>query len=190
MYKLSLVMCVKKRFSMFAFGVCVLAIATLFGACKKTEVHQFQKPYKGPLLVVSNINALVSDSGKPQILMRAPQQLEYESGNRYFPNGIKIDFYDQDTTKKPSQLTAKKGKYNKIKNEYVVTDNVVIQNYIENKKLETEELHWDPVNHKIYTDKFVKIQTPEELLTGTGLVSNEDFSSYRILKVAGIFPLQ
>lgn len=168
---------------------CVLIFAGLC-ACKKTEVHIFQKPYKGPLLVVSNINALVSDSGKPQILMRAPQQLEYESGNRYFPNGIKIDFYDPDTTKKPSELTAKKGRFNKAKNEYVVTDNVVIQNFIEKKKLETEELHWDPVNHKIFTDKFVKIQTPEELLTGTGLVSNEDFSSYKILKVSGIFPLE
>ena len=128
MYKLSLFMCVKKLFSMFAFLLSVLATVTLLSSCKKTEVRQFQKPYKGPLLVVSNINALVSDSGKPQILMRAPQQLEYESGNRYFPKGIKIDFYDPDTTKKPSQLTAKKGKYNKIKNEYVVTDNVIIQN--------------------------------------------------------------
>ncbi len=183
-------MCDKKLFSISSFCICLLTTVAILGACNKKELHQFEKPYKGPLLVVSNINALVSDSGKPQILMRAPQQLEYESGNRYFPKGINIDFYDPDTTKKPSQLTAKKGKYNKLKNEYVVTDNVVIQNYIEKKKLETEELHWDPVNHKIYTDKFVKIQTPEELLTGTGLVSNEDFSSYRILKVAGIFPLQ
>jgi LPS export ABC transporter protein LptC len=158
--------------------------------CTEKKIHQFQKPYKGPLMVLTNINALVSDSGQPQILITAPQQLEYEDGNRYFNKGIKIDFYSVDTTQKPSRLTAKKCKYNKAKNIYTVTDNVVIQNHIEHKRLDTEVLHWDPTKHKIYTDKFVKITTPEELLTGTGLESNEDFSSYKILKVSGIFPLE
>lgn len=159
-------------------------------SCKQKELHQFEKPYKGPQLVVSDIHALVSDSGKPQILMSAPVQVEFESGNRYFPKGIKIDFYGEDTTKKPSQLTAKKGRFDKNKNLYTVTQDVVIQNYIEKKKLQTEELHWNPLTHKIFTDKFVKIQTPEELLTGTGLESSEDFGSYRILKVSGIFPVE
>lgn len=159
-------------------------------ACQNKEVHQYEKPYKGPMMVINHIQALVSDSGKPQILMTAPEQQEFESGNRYFYKGIKIDFYDPDTTKKPSELTAKRCKYDKKKNLYTVTENVVIQNYVEKKKLETEVLHWDPLNHKIFTDKFVKIQTPEELLTGTGLESNEDFSSYKILKVSGIFPMQ
>lgn len=171
------------------FLALALAVVCAVYGCKPKEVHKFQKPYAGPQLIVSNIRALVSDSGKPQILMSAPQQIEYETGNRYFPNGIQIDFYDEDTAKKPSQLTAKKGKFDKNKNLYTVTEDVVIQNYVEHKKLQTEELHWNPQTHKIFTDKFVKIQTPEELLTGTGLESNEDFSSYKILKVAGIFPV-
>lgn len=187
MHYKSLVFSIRKT---WALPLASILILLNVASCTDKKVHQFQKPYTGPLMVLTNINALVSDSGQPQILISAPQQLEYEDGNRYFDKGIKIDFFSADTTQKPSQLTAKKCKYNKAKNIYTVTDNVVIQNHVEHKKLNTEELHWDPTKHKIYTDKFVKITTPEELLTGTGLESNEDFSSYKILKVSGIFPLE
>jgi LPS export ABC transporter protein LptC len=168
--------------------ICIFSIATI--ACNNTQIHTFEKPYKGPSLIVANIEALISDSAMPQIKLKSPLQIEFETGNRYFPKGIDVDFYNADTAKSPSKLTAKKGVYNKNKNLYTVTQDVVIRNPLEGKTMHTEELHWDPINHKIFTDKFVKIQTPEELITGTGLESSEDFSSYKILKVSGIFPME
>ena len=141
------------------------------------------------MMEVDNVNSLLTDSAQPKILLKAPKQIELQNGDRNFPKGVNIEFYGQQT-QKSSILTAKKGKYNKDKNLYTVTDDVVIVNQEEHKKLNTEELHWNPVTKKIYTDKFVRIETPQELLTGTGLESNEDFSNYRILKVSGVFPMQ
>lgn len=158
-------------------------------SCKKAEQVKVYKPYKGPSMIVYKLEALLTDSAQPKILMKAPRQVEYENGDRIFPDGVNIEFFSE-KGQKSSILTAKHGTYNKAKNVYTVTRDVVIINHEEHKKLNTEELHWNPGAKKIYTDKFVKIETPEELLTGTGLESNEDFSSYKILKVAGIFPMK
>lgn len=149
------------------------------------EVKNF-KPYSGPSLIVENIEALMTDSAQPQIFLKAPQQVEYENGNRYFPKGVMIEFYEAGG-EKSSVLTAEHGKFDKGLNIYTVTRNVEIRDLKENKKLNTEQLHWNPPIKKIYTDKFVRIQTPEEILTGNGLESREDFSNYKILKPTGIF---
>ncbi len=176
----------------FSFPILINFICCSFifiSACKEKVAIKTYKPYKGPSMVVYHLEALLTDSAQPKILMKAPRQVEYENGDRDFPEGVNIEFYGE-KNQKSSILTSKKAKYNKEKNIYTATQDVVIINNDEGKKLNTEELHWNPGTKKIYTDKFVKIESPEELLTGTGLESSEDFNNYRILKVKGIFPLK
>jgi LPS export ABC transporter protein LptC len=177
-------MCFRMRINYLqAIFLCMFALA-----CKQDPSHKVYKPYTGPTMIVYHLEALLTDSARPKVLMKAPRQIEYENGNRIFPDGVNIEFFGE-KNQKSSVLTAKKGKYNKEKNLYTVTENVVILNKEEQKKLNTEELHWNPQTKKIFTDKFVRIETPEQLLTGTGLESNEDFRNYKILKVSGIFPV-
>jgi LPS export ABC transporter protein LptC len=170
------------------FFLCVAILLTTI-SCKEQKKVKVSKPYKGPSMVVYHLEALLTDSAQPKILMKAPRQIEYENGDRLFPDGVNIEFFGE-KNKKSSILTARKGKYSRAKDIYTVTQDVVIINQEEGKKLNTEELHWNPGKKKIYTDKFVKIETREELLTGTGLESSEDFDNYRILKVKGVFPMK
>lgn len=51
--------------------------------------------------------------------------------------------------------------------------------------MNSEELYWEPQKEEIYTDKFVRIQSEDQISTGTGLVAKQDFSSYRILNPSG-----
>jgi len=170
------------------FFLCMMVLFATT-SCKETKKVKVSKPYKGPSMVVYQLEALLTDSAQPKILMKAPRQIEYENGDRLFPDGVNIEFFGE-KNKQSSVLTARKGKFNRERNIYTVTDNVVILNKEEGKKLNTEELHWNPDKKLIYTDKFVRIETAEELLTGTGLESSEDFDNYKILKVKGIFPMK
>ena len=56
--------------------------------------------------------------------------------------------------------------------------------------LKTEELFWDPNAGDVSTEKFVKIETPEEIITGTGLKAKQDFSSWSINQPEGIFVIE
>jgi hypothetical protein len=51
-------------------------------------------------------------------------------------------------------------------------------------------LYWNQKEEKFYTDKFVTIKSEDEVHTGEGMESNQDFTEYRILKPSGTFTLE
>lgn len=52
--------------------------------------------------------------------------------------------------------------------------------------LKTEELFWDKEKDSVYTDKFVRIETPDKIITGSkGLRANTDFTAYTIYGIRG-----
>jgi hypothetical protein len=69
---------------------------------------------------------------------------------------------------------------------------VRVANVPQQQTLTTEELFYDKIKRKIYTDSamFVRVQTPSEVLTGYGLTANEDFSRYSIRRPTGTFTLE
>lgn len=99
------------------------------------------------------------------------------------PKGLKVDFYDKHGAIE-SYLTAEYGISYPEQKEIMVRNDVEILN-IKGERLNTEELRWDQVKGKIYTDKFVRITTKDQVITGTGLESNQSFSDWEILNVIG-----
>jgi LPS export ABC transporter protein LptC len=99
-------------------------------------------------------------------------------------NGLKVIFFN-DSMQTESTLTAKYGKYFETNNNVLVRDSVVVTN-IRHEQLNTEELVWNEKLQKFYTEKFVKISTPTQIIYGDGLESNQNFSDYSIIHVKGI----
>ena len=97
--------------------------------------------------------------------------------------GVKGFFYDNNG-KIESSLTAEYAISYENRRIIIVKNNVKVLN-IRGEELETEKLTWDQQKETIYTDKFVKIKTPDEILYGNGLESNQNFTRYRINKLRG-----
>jgi LPS export ABC transporter protein LptC len=144
--------------------------------------------YTGPLIENANITTLYSDSAKILIRLRAPVQQEFENGDGVFPKGLYVEFFREDG-QITSTLKANYGKQERNKDLFLVKGNVVLENLEKQEKLETEELYWDKNKDRIYTDKFVKITTPERVLMGKGLETNQSFWPYKILNPTGIIEL-
>jgi hypothetical protein len=60
----------------------------------------------------------------------------------------------------------------------LVRDSVVVQNKDRNHVLKTEELIWK--NDSIYTMKRVEITTPDDILTGFGLIADQELNYFKI----------
>ncbi|GIV33922.1 MAG: hypothetical protein KatS3mg031_1457 [Chitinophagales bacterium] len=101
-----------------------------------------------------------------------------------FLNDLKLFFYDENQTLS-SKMSAQYGIYYPDREEVFVRDNVVIVN-TKGEMLNTEELTWKRKEKKIYSDKFVRITTPQEIIYGTGFTANQDFSDYRINNITGV----
>lgn len=153
-------------------------------ACGQERDTSTMQPYDGPLMEIMNMETLYSDSAVVRVMVQAEKQLEYEDGNSEFPDGIYIEFYDNNGDIS-STLRADKGYFNQKEKLYTGKGDVEVMSYENDQKLNTEELHWKQDKAEIYTDKFVRIETADEILMGEGLTASQDFSKYRILKPTG-----
>jgi LPS export ABC transporter protein LptC len=159
----------------------------IFYSCQKARSYEQIKPYDGPAMEVFDIETIYSDSSIVRVKLTAPKEVELQNGDRLFPEGVFIDFFDQEGVK-TSTLRGNSGKYEKEKNLYNVKGDVEIKSIAEQKKMNSEELFWDPNKDEVYCDTstFVRIQTPTEILMGKGLKTNQNFTSYKILQPTGI----
>jgi LPS export ABC transporter protein LptC len=165
-------------------------IILLIQACSSgLEKKQNFEEYTGPIMEADTVQIIYSDSAVVRVIVKASKQYEYENGDREFPNDIYIEFYEADGTMS-STLEANSAYYTKEKDLYKAEGDVEVIGYVDPRKMNSEELYWEPQKEEIYTDKFVRIQSEDQISTGTGLVAKQDFSSYRILNPSGTIYLE
>lgn len=144
--------------------------------------------YEGPAVEADSITTLYSDSAVVRIKMVAKKQIELENGDRDFPEGIYIEFYETDGSIS-SKLVANTAYYISAENLYRANGDVQVNSIEKEDQLNTEELFWNPVEEKVYTDKFVTIRSDGEITTGEGLEAEQDFSTWLIKKPIGSIPI-
>ena len=113
-----------------------------------------------------NVTINYNDSGRLKAKIFAKQLIGYKKdGNDIvrMPKGITGNFYN-DEGKAESYLSAEKGISYQTQKITEVSQNVVVMNN-KGEKLNTEKLIWDQKKQIIYTDKFVRITTKNEILT-------------------------
>lgn len=98
--------------------------------------------------------------------------------------GLKVEFYD-DSARIKNTLVAKYARYYEKDQNILLRDSIVIVNK-KGEQLSTEELVWNQKLRKFYTEKFVRIKTPDQIMYGDGMEANEDFSWYQITNIKGI----
>ncbi|MBL3657017.1 LPS export ABC transporter periplasmic protein LptC [Fulvivirga sediminis] len=144
------------------------------------------KPYEGPIQEAEDLELFYNESATLKVKLITDRLLDFANGNREFPEGLYMEFYDEDG-KLSSTLKANEAIYFKEENKWRGRGDVQLKNLENQQELNTEELFWKPDEEKMFTDKFVTIKLPDQTVYGTGLEAKQDFSEYQILKPEGIF---
>lgn len=136
-----------------------------------------------PSSTAKDFKTTLSDSGLIQLEMSAPILEKYDNSDppyAEFRTGIRVILYDG----KPIAQAKVTAKYAKCtdNNLWELRDSVVVIND-KNERLETEILYWDQAKDKIYTDRFVKITSEDQITQGIGFESDSHLTRRRIFKV-------
>ncbi len=160
-------------------------------SCRPPDEETAHKPilYTGPIVESTNVQTLFSDSARLKFKLRAPLEQQYEQGDMWYRKGVLLTFYDREG-RIQNTLRGNVGHFDKAKNIYHVRGHVEVVSSVKHERLDTEELFFDQNKQRIYTETFVRIETATEVLTGTGLTANQDFSRYTILHPTGTFTLK
>jgi LPS export ABC transporter protein LptC len=154
------------------------------------EVKKISNDKPVPISTTKNVEMLYSDSAQLKARIKAPLRETFLGQKPYiiFNKGIRVEFYNENQ-KVESVLTAK------YAISYTKEDKMEARNDVEisssnGDKLNTNHLIWDQKTNKIYSNVFTKITSTERVIYGDGFESNQDFTSYKILKPKGIINLK
>jgi LPS export ABC transporter protein LptC len=157
-----------------------LLIGAAFGFIPKQNITDNM-----PTMESHDVELLCSEQGVVKYRLVTEKALHYENGDRVYPEGVYIEFYDS------NQKVSVTGSANSVyffaeENIYEFRGDVELKSLRDKKQLNTEALYWSAETETFYTDKFIRIETEEELLTGEGLTAKQDLSYYAISKPRGL----
>ncbi len=171
------------------FLLALLAGSTMFFSCRKNDVEVIRSLTRVDTLPTQTIRSLTTiymDTGRLQMIISAPQVLYYsdrEEPVMIFPQGLDVDFYNADMVAE-THLSAHYAIYYKKKELWEARDSVIAEN-ISHERLDAGLLFWDVGKKLIYTDKAIRITTPDEIIFGEGFESDQAFTDWKIKKVKG-----
>jgi LPS export ABC transporter protein LptC len=175
-----------KTFGMDKLLLCCLLF--VLAACNNADLKE-PVEYTGPLKKAENIELFYTEKDRVKVKMVAPELHEFQNGDREFPKGIELEFYNE-LGKMESTLRANHAFFFKKDNLWRGRGKVEVKNLATNEQLNTEELFWKQTEKRIYTDKFVTIRQQGDVVYGEGLQAKEDMSDYVILKPRGTFEIK
>ncbi|MBS1519320.1 MAG: LPS export ABC transporter periplasmic protein LptC [Bacteroidetes bacterium] len=167
--------------------LCLFTISLLLCSCDDKFKPSANDSGSGDSLSQESWNSRVvfSDSGNTRAILTAGHISVYTSkGYTLIDSGAKVEFYRDG--KIVSVLTGRHGKIDDKTKNIEISDSVEVFNN-EGSRLKTEKLFWKNSEQKVYSDDFVRISTPDEIIEGTGFESDQNLKNYRIFKVSGIF---
>lgn len=186
----------RRLFSLIADRRRILLLALpalLLAACreeKKVDVAAGLNPARMATMSTRNISTLISDSGVIQYKIVAPLWKVYDEVDTpywEFPEGLYLQKYDP-YFHVIATVAADSARYFKNQRLWRL-DGHVEMTKVPKELFLSERLFWDQRNSRIYSDTFIHIENATHVLEGTGFVSNEKLTNYRILNPEGIFPV-
>ena len=141
-----------------------------------------------PVMQTLGVTTLISDSGVTRYRVNTEEWQVYDRKNPphwAFEKGIYLEQFDS-VFQVEASIKADTAYYYNKQGLWKLTGNVDIQNR-KGERFNTELLYWNENTKKVYSDKFIRIQQPDRIITGQGFDSNQEMTIYVIHNIQGIF---
>jgi LPS export ABC transporter protein LptC len=177
-----------------AVALWATAVFVLFPACsgqKKPTADAVSNRDSMPGMRTLGVTTLISDSGYIRYKMVAEEWDIYDKLDPSywaFEKGIYLEKFDT-LLHKDATIKADTAYYYDQKKLWELRGKVHIQNQ-KGDKFDTELLYWDEKREKVYSDKFIRIEQEDKMLTGYGFESNQQLTDYTIYNNTGIFTVE
>ena len=169
----------------------VVVMLLLFSSCSGREKNLGEAITERdslPVMDTRGVTTLVSDSGVTRYRVNAEEWLVFDRKNPPYwalEKGVYLEKFDS-LFQIEASIEADTAYYYNKKELWKLIGNVHVQN-LKGEKFDTELLYWDQRKEKVYSDRFIRIEQPDRVITGRGFESNQQMTAYTIHKPEGIF---
>jgi LPS export ABC transporter protein LptC len=158
-------------------------LALLSVACDR----QTEAPTAGPGFkmlaadqVIVGFQQYVTERGLNKAIMRGDTAYIYEDSSLAKVQKVDLVLYDE-AGKVSARLTSKAGRLNTFTQAMTATGNVILITEKDGRRIETEELHYDPTTHRVWSTVRTTQRHQGGVLTGTGFEADDKFQNVRVI---------
>ena len=126
----------------------------------------------------------IKDLGVLRARLRADTSYVYEDSARTLMFPVDLRLFDENGGE-TAHLTSEEGELDTRTNRMVARGNVVLVTTEGNRRILTEELHYDPRTQRIWSDVRTVVFEGETRLEGEGFSANEDMTNIEVKKGTG-----
>ena len=182
---------VLNRISSITIAFCAVVMLLLFTSCSRGEKvfgEAVTERDSLPVLATYDVNTLISDSGLIRYRIVADEWLVFDRKTPSywsFEKGVYLEKFDENHVV-DADIKADTAYYYDNDRLWELRGNVAIKN-LKGERFNTELLFWDEKTQKVYSDKFIRIEQLDKIVTGEGFESNQSMTEYTIFKPGGVF---
>lgn len=162
----------------------------LLSSCREEVPGETLDTDRIPVQVVHDMSFTQSDKGYVQLRMESPrmEHFQFEEDSQVvsydlYSDGFHVNIYTPDGALE-TEINSKQAKHETTsgKESWSAFGDVVIINHLKRERVESDTVYWDRANEKIHTDCYVRITSPQGVMQGYGLDSDERARHAVILK--------
>lgn len=168
-------------------SIALLLLVCCFASCgNDMETIQFFDRQELPDNTIKMAHIQRSEHGRLQLKMDAPEIEQYSKpeAKTVYPKGLVMHFFD-DYNKPTAILTARYAVSFDKRNVMQVRDSVVIIDLRSGDTTYLQDLTWDAMQQRIYTDKPLRSKNGQRVTYGDGFTSDENMELPQILHQRG-----
>lgn len=170
----------------------VLMIAFLLFSCRPDmqTVESLTRADDSPIESTFDMELVYTEAARIVMTLSAPRMDRYEGEENYLemPEGMEVFFFDS-LMNVTSRMSARYAISYDDRDLIEARNDVVVVNERQ-EKLNTEQLTWDRSQGIIFSEKFVRVTTEDEVIYGDGLEADERFDQWEIKKPRGTFLIE
>lgn len=173
-----------------ASGILIPLALLFFNSCKPNKPEQIRELTnieELPSITIESLTTTITDSGKIKYRFITPEMKQFDKREKpavEFNKGLHLIVFDNDQ-KIDAQIKSKKAIYHESDKLWELSNDVEAVNTT-GDVINTELLFWDMKKQSVYSDKFIKITTDTEIITGYGFESDERMENYKIKNISGV----
>lgn len=179
------------RMLSITIAVGAMVMLVLFSSCssRKSELGEaITERDSLPVMDTRGVVTLVSDSGIIRYRINAEEWKVYDRKSPSywaFEKGVYVEKFDS-LFQVEASIEADTAYYYDKQKLWKLMSNVHIRN-LKGEKFDTDLLFWDQNKKKVYSDRQVRIEQPDQIIYAVGFESDEQLTKYKFFKTNGIF---
>lgn len=171
----------------------VLALVAVVscGEKERSYVANISDVESSPTMTTYAVETFISDSGYTRYHISTPVWKMYDEASEpfwRFPDGLTMQQYDLQLHP-DATMECDSAIFYSRKRLWQLDGHVMMVNTLRDTFL-SQQLFWDQVKRKVYTDSFIHIVRTDRIIEGYGFESNENMTAYTINRPTAILPVE